>query len=122
MKAPPLGSQLDPSSDAFVANVEAQTRLVAELRAEVGRAALGGTEASRARHKDRGKLLPRERVDALVDPGSPFVELSPLAAHGMYGGDLHGAGIITGIGLVAGRRCVIVANDATVKGGTYHPI
>ena len=70
----------------------------------------------------RGKLLPRDRVDGLLDPGSPFLELSPLAAHGMYGGDVPGAGIITGIGLVAGRRCVVVANDATVKGGTYHPI
>jgi len=95
---------------------------VAELREVSARTALGGSQASRERHVARGKLLPRDRVDALLDAGSPLLELSPLAAHGMYGGDAPGAGIITGIGLVSGRRCVIVANDATVKGGTYYPI
>ena len=84
--------------------------------------ALGGGERARQRHVDRGKLLPRERVDALLDPGSPFLELSPLAAHGLYDGDAPAAGIITGIGRVAGRECVVVANDATVKGGTYYPM
>src|SRR6202035_4781500 len=83
---------------------------------------LGGPARSRARHVERGKLLPRGRVDSLVDPGSPFLELSPLAAHGLYGGDATGAGIITGVGRVSGRECVIVANDATVKGGTYYPM
>src|SRR3984885_3465150 len=96
--------------------------LVDDLRRELATAALGGSERARARHVGRGKLLPRERVDRLVDPGSPFLELSPLAAHGLYGGDAPGAGIITGVGRVSGRECVIVANDATVKGGTYYPM
>ena len=84
--------------------------------------ALGGGERARQRHVERGKLLPRERVDALLDPGSPFLELSPLAAHGLYDGEAPAAGIITGIGRVSGRECVVVANDATVKGGTYYPM
>src|SRR5207237_9846185 len=77
---------------------------------------------ARTRHAARGKLLPRDRVERLLDPGSPFLELSPLAANGMYDGDIHGAGIITGIGRVSGRECVIVCNDATIKGGTYYPV
>ncbi|MBV9063074.1 MAG: methylcrotonoyl-CoA carboxylase, partial [Alphaproteobacteria bacterium] len=97
-------------------------KLVAELKEKMARAALGGDEKSRKRHTDRGKLLPRERVERLIDPGSPFLELSPLAANGMYEGDIHAAGIITGIGRVMGRECVIVCNDATIKGGTYYPI
>ena len=96
--------------------------LVAELKARQATAALGGDERSRKRHTERGKLLPRDRVERLIDPGSPFLELSPLAAFGMYDGDIHGAGIITGIGRVSGRECVIVCNDATIKGGTYYPI
>jgi 3-methylcrotonyl-CoA carboxylase beta subunit len=100
--------------------------LVAELRQRISTAALGGPERSRQRHVARGKLLPRDRVDTLLDPGSPFLELSPLAANGMYddgGGDAApGAGLITGIGRISGRECVVVANDATVKGGTYYPI
>jgi 3-methylcrotonyl-CoA carboxylase beta subunit len=100
----------------------AHRELVADLQDELAAARLGGSARSRARHVERGKLLPRDRVDALVDPSSPFLELSPLAAHGMYGGDAPGAGMITGIGRVAGRECVIVANDATVKGGTYYPM
>ncbi|GAA2542751.1 carboxyl transferase domain-containing protein [Pseudonocardia hydrocarbonoxydans] len=96
--------------------------LVDDLRTRLATAALGGSERSRARHLERGKLLPRDRVDSLVDPSSPFLELSPLAAHDMYGGDAPGAGMITGVGRVAGRECVIVANDATVKGGTYYPM
>src|SRR6187397_2258296 len=94
--------------------------LVDELRDVTARTSLGGSESARERHVSRGKLLPRDRVDALLDAGSPFLELSPLAANGMYGGDAPAAGIITGIGRVAGRRCVVVANDATVKGGTYY--
>jgi 3-methylcrotonyl-CoA carboxylase beta subunit len=96
--------------------------LVDELRQRLAVAALGGPERSRQRHLARGKLLPRERVDALLDPGSPFLELSPLAANGMYDDEAPGAGLITGIGRVGGRECVVVANDATVKGGTYCPI
>ena len=96
--------------------------LVAELREHLARARLGGGEAARRRHLERGKLLARDRVDRLLDPGSPFLELSPLAAHGMYDGAVPCAGIVTGIGRVVGRECVIVANDATVKGGTYYPI
>lgn len=97
-------------------------RLVAELQSKLAVAALGGNERARERHVSRGKLLPRERVDRLLDPGGPFLELSPLAATGMYGDESPGAGIITGIGRVSGRECVIVANDATVKGGTYYPM
>lgn len=97
-------------------------RLVAELNTKLRTAALGGSEHSRQRHVARGKLLPRDRVDRLLDPGSPFLELSPLAADGMYDDECPGAGIITGIGRVSGRECVIVANDATVKGGTYYPV
>ena len=97
-------------------------RLVGELNAKLAAAALGGNERARERHVSRGKLLPRERVDRLLDPGTPFLELAPLAAGGMYGDESPGAGIITGIGRVSGRECVIVANDATVKGGTYYPM
>ena len=100
----------------------AHRALVADLRAELAQAALGGPERARTRHVERGKLLPRDRVNELVDPFSPFLELSPLAAHGMYGDEAPGAGIITGVGRVSGRVCVIVANDATVKGGTYFPM
>ena len=96
--------------------------LIAQLREKLAVAALGGPERARERHVSRGKLLPRDRVDGLLDPGSPFLELSPLAADGMYDDESPGAGIITGIGRVSGRECVIVANDATVKGGTYYPI
>ena len=97
-------------------------QLVRELRDKLAAAALGGSEKSRERHVARGKLLPRDRVDELLDTGSPFLELSPLAANGMYDDECPGAGMIAGIGRVAGRECVIVANDATVKGGTYYPI
>jgi len=117
-----LGTAVNPGSDEFRANQTANLKLIADLSQRLEAAALGGGERSRIRHVDRGKLLPRDRVDRLLDPGSPFLELSPLAAGGMYDGDAPGAGIITGIGRVAGRECVIVANDATVKGGTYYPI
>ncbi len=98
------------------------TALVEDLRQQVQTVKEGGGQRSRARHLGRGKLLPRERIRRLLDPGSPFLELSQLAAHGMYGGEVPSAGIITGIGRVMGRECVVVANDATVKGGTYYPI
>src|SRR5664279_517341 len=119
---PMLSSMCDPESDSFRRNVMAMAGLVAALRNERVTAAVGGPPAARDRHVSRGKLLPRDRVDALLDPGSPFLELSPMAAHGMYRGEVPGAGIITGIGRVAGQPCMVVANDATVKGGTYHPI
>ena len=118
----PLRSAADPSTEAFQRNSAAHTELVADLRVQLATAALGGDERSRTRHKERGKLLPRERVDTLVDPASPFLELSPMAAHGLYDGDAPAAGIITGVGRVSGREVVIVANDATVKGGTYYPM
>ena len=104
------------------ANDAAQRALAAELRAKLEAAAVGGPESSRRRHLDRGKLLPRGRVDELLDEGSPFLELSPLAADGMYDDECPGAGIITGIGLVHGRHVMVVSNDATVKGGTYYPV
>src|SRR5207244_2786177 len=103
-------------------NAEAMKALVADLRAKLDTAMQGGSEEARARHVARRKLLARERVNLLLDPGTPLLELSPLAAHGMYGGDVHSASIITGIGRVSGRECVIVANDATIKGGTYYPM
>ena len=117
-----LSSAIDTGSAEFRGNAEKMRALVAELQARRAEAALGGSEKSRERHVARGKLLPRERVMNLIDPGSPFLELSPLAAFGMYGGDVHAAGVITGIGRVEGRECMIVANDATIKGGSYHPM
>jgi len=122
MGAPVLHSRADPASGQFRANLEAHTALAAQLRLRLERAAAGGTEAARERHRSRGKLLPRERVDAVIDPASPLLELSPLAAEDMYDDEAPGAGIITGIGRVAARECVVVANDATVKGGTYYPV
>ncbi|HEV7934034.1 MAG TPA: carboxyl transferase domain-containing protein [Actinomadura sp.] len=117
-----LGTRADPTSEAYKRNAEQNLGLVAELRDRLARAGRGGPERARERHVSRGKLLPRDRVDGLLDPGSPFLELSPLAAEGMYDDEAPGAGIITGIGRVSGRECVIVANDATVKGGTYYPV
>ncbi|MBS0471670.1 MAG: methylcrotonoyl-CoA carboxylase [Proteobacteria bacterium] len=117
-----LKSSISPNTPTFKSNAAAMDALVAELRARQSTAALGGDERARRRHTERGKLLPRERVERLLDPGSPFLELSPLAAFGMYEGDIHAAGIITGIGRVSGRECVIVCNDATIKGGTYYPV
>src|SRR5574338_1570867 len=96
--------------------------LVADLRAKVAQVELGGGERARAKHTERGKLLPRERIRQLLDVGAPFLELSQLAAHGMYGGEVPSAGILTGIGRVSGIECVVVANDATVKGGSYYPL
>ncbi|MER3547421.1 MAG: methylcrotonoyl-CoA carboxylase [Rhodanobacteraceae bacterium] len=117
-----LTSQIDPKSQEFRGNATRMSELVGDLRAQLSRAAEGGGEKARAKHTARGKLLPRERIRALLDPGSPFLELSPLAAHGMYDGAAPAAGIITGIGRVHHVECVVVANDATVKGGTYFPI
>jgi 3-methylcrotonyl-CoA carboxylase beta subunit len=117
-----LRTHANPGSEEFRANLEANQALVEDLQAELERVRQGGGERARQRHVDRGKLLPRDRVDRLLDPGAPFLELSALAAHGLYDGEAPGAGIITGIGRVSGRECVIVANDATVKGGTYYPM
>src|SRR5271169_83903 len=117
-----IASKIDARSPEFAANRAAMQPLVDDLRATLQRNALGGSTAARAKHIKAGKLLARERIDSLLDPGSPFLELSPLAAHGVYGVDLPGAGLITGIGRVSGRECVVVANDPTVKGGTYYPL
>ena len=117
-----IQSRINPRSDEFRRNADAMGALVADLRARVAQVSAGGGPAARDKHVARGKLLPRERVRQLLDPGSPFLELSQLAAWDMYGGECPGGGIITGIGRVAGRECVIVANDATVKGGTYYPM
>jgi len=122
MPVTPLRSSADTASEAFKRNHAANSALAAELRDKLETAARGGSDRARDRHVSRGKLLPRDRVDTLTDPGSPFLELSPLAADGMYDGDAPAAGIITGVGRVEGRECVIVANDATVKGGTYYPM
>nr|WP_245348782.1 carboxyl transferase domain-containing protein [Paeniglutamicibacter psychrophenolicus] len=115
-------SSVDTTDPGFVQNAERQSGLVQELRTRLARAALGGSEKSRQRHLDRGKLLPRERVNALLDEGSPFLEIAPLAAEEMYGGECPGAGVIAGIGLVHGRHVLVISNDATVKGGTYFPM
>ena len=122
MSAPVLASALDPASPEAKARDAHNRALAAELRARVAQAALGGDERSRQRHVSRGKLLPRDRVERLLDPGSPFLEVGQLAANGMYGDEVPGAGIIAGIGRVSGRQCMIFANDATVKGGTYFPM
>ncbi len=122
MSGPVLDTALAPDSEAFRANAAHNRALADQLRADVAAAALGGGDASRARHVGRGKLLPRDRVDHLLDAGSPFLEIAQLAAHGLYGGDVAGAGIVAGIGRVHGRQVMIAANDATVKGGTYFPL
>jgi 3-methylcrotonyl-CoA carboxylase beta subunit len=117
-----LESRLNPRADDFRAAADAMRALVADLKAKVAKIAEGGGEDARQKHAARGKLLPRERVQLLLDPGTPFLELSQLAAYGMYSDEAPCGGIITGVGRVAGRECVIVCNDATVKGGTYYPI
>ena len=119
---PVIDTRLDPRDATFVRNSEAMAALVADLRAKVSVIEQGGGEVSRQRHTGRGKLLPRERVATLLDPGSPFLEFSQFAAWGMYDDNIAAAGIITGIGRVAGRECVVICNDATVKGGTYYPL
>jgi len=119
---PVLQTRLNPRSAEFAANAQAMQALVADLRARLAQVAQGGGEAARAKHTARGKLLPRERVAALLDPGSPFLEIAPLAALGLYDDAAPGAGLIVGIGRVSGRECMVVCNDATVKGGTYFPL
>ena len=119
---PVLTSSVNAKSAAFRNNEEHHRNLSGELRRRLEEASLGGPTTARERHAARGKLLPRDRVEALLDPGAPFLELSPLAAAGMYDDECPAAGLITGVGVVAGRRCVVVANDATVKGGTYYPM
>ena len=117
-----LRSEIKTRSEEFRANHAHMTSLVAELREKTAATSLGGSEAARKKYTDRGKLLVRDRVDTLLDPGTPFLELSPLAANGLYSNDVPSAGVVAGIGRVSGRECVIVANDATVKGGTYYPL
>src|SRR6478752_1541654 len=117
-----LSSSIDKNGAEFRANSERMQALVSELQARRGEAALGGSEKARERHIGRGKLLPRDRVMNLIDPGSPFLELSPLAANGMYEDAIHGAGLITGVGRIEGRECMVVCNDSTIKGGTYYPM
>ncbi|CDO61465.1 Methylcrotonyl-CoA carboxylase carboxyl transferase subunit [Candidatus Phaeomarinobacter ectocarpi] len=119
---PKLKSSIQTKSSSFKENAAAMQGLIADLETKTAQASLGGNERSRDRHVSRGKLLPRDRVARLLDPGTPFLELSPLAANGMYDDDIHAAAIITGIGRVSGRECMIVCNDATIKGGTYYPI
>ncbi|MFC7738059.1 carboxyl transferase domain-containing protein [Roseomonas sp. GCM10028921] len=117
-----LGTAYDPRSPEAVENAAAMRGLVADLRALADRVRQGGGEAARKKHLSRGKLLPRDRIRALIDPASPFLEIGQLAATGLYKDEVPSAGIITGIGRVSGRECMIVANDATVKGGTYFPL
>ena len=119
---PRLESQINRKDSQFIERDRHHRQLATELQERLASAALGGTERARAKHTERGKLLPRERVRTLLDPGSPLLEVSPLAANGLYDDAAPGAGVIAGIGRVAGLECVIVANDATVKGGTYYPI
>ena len=122
MSAPVLDSIVDLASPEAQARDRHNRALAAELRERVAKAALGGDERSRDRHVSRGKLLPRDRVERLLDPGSPFLEIGQLAANGLYNDEVPAAGIITGIGRVSNRQCMIFANDATVKGGTYFPL
>ena len=117
-----IDSKLDVKGATFAQNRAALAAQVADLRTKIAEIEQGGGDTARARHTARGKLLPRDRVRALLDRGSPFLELSQLAAYGMYDDTIAAAGIVTGIGRVAGRECVIVCNDATVKGGTYYPL
>ncbi|EKF40683.1 carboxyl transferase [Nitratireductor indicus C115] len=117
-----LQSQLSPSSDAFKANAERMRTLVAETARKAAEIALGGPAEARERHVKRGKLLPRERLAQLLDVGAPFLEIGQFAAYDMYGGDIASAGMIAGVGRIEGRECVVVVNDATVKGGTYYPL
>ncbi|TMH37566.1 MAG: methylcrotonoyl-CoA carboxylase [Betaproteobacteria bacterium] len=119
---PVIETKLDPRDATFTRNRAAMAQLVVDLKAKVAQIEQGGGEAARSRHIGRGKLLPRERVRSLLDPGSPFLEFSQFAAYGMYEDAIAAAGVITGIGRVSGRECVVVCNDATVKGGTYYPM
>src|SRR5215213_2119354 len=122
MSAPRIDSKIATDGDEFRARAKHNRALAEKLRADVAQAALGGNEKSRQRHVSRGKLLPRDRVERLLDPGSPFLEIGQLAACDMYEGEVPGAGMIAGIGRVSGKQVMIVCNDATVKGGTYYPL
>jgi 3-methylcrotonyl-CoA carboxylase beta subunit len=117
-----IGNSIERNSEDFRANADKMVALVSDLQSRRAKAALGGPERSRERHISRCKLLPRVRVMQLIDPGSPFLELSPLAANGLYDDDINGAGLITGIGRIEGRECLVVCNDATIQGGTYYPM
>ena len=117
-----LTSAIDTKSDSFRENAAAMDGLLEELRSKTAEAAMGGSERSREKHLSRGKLLPRERVERLLDPGAPFLEIGALAANGMYEGNVHGAGVIAGIGRVEGREVMVVCNDPTIKGGAYYPM
>ena len=122
MSAPVLDTKLLPDGDGFRANAVHNRALADELRSKVAAAAQGGSESARDKHVARGKLLPRDRVERLLDPGSPFLEIGQLAANGLYRDEVPGAGVIAGIGRVSDRQVMIVCNDATVKGGTYFPV
>lgn len=119
---PVIESRINPRSQAFIDNARAMQEQVDDLQQQLTKTALGGSESARAKHLARGKLLPRDRVERLLDPGTPFLELSPMAAHNVYDNAAPGAGLITGIGRISGTECMIVCNDATVKGGTYYPL
>ncbi|MGH8161319.1 MAG: carboxyl transferase domain-containing protein, partial [Gammaproteobacteria bacterium] len=119
---PIIKSTIDRNGKEFAANREHMETLVADLRETLAKTALGGSERSRKKHLDRGKLLARDRIEALLDPGSPFLELSALAATGLYDDAAPAAGVVAGIGRIHGREVMVVANDATVKGGTYFPM
>jgi 3-methylcrotonyl-CoA carboxylase beta subunit len=122
VSAPVLGTNINADSEEYRTRSTHNRALAEALRDAVAEAALGGNEKSRERHTSRGKLLPRERVERLLDPGSPFLEIGQLAANDLYEGEVPGAGLICGIGRVSGRQCMILCNDATVKGGTYYPM
>src|SRR6187551_2904116 len=122
MSAPRIDSKISPDSEEFRARFEPNRALAERLRGDVAEAANGGPQKHRERHVARGKLLPRERVERLLDPGAPFLEIGQLAACDMYEGEVPGAGMIAGIGRVSGKQVMIVCNDATVKGGTYYPM
>ena len=119
---PVLTSKINPRSEAFKASAGLMQQLLADLNARLALIAQGGGDVARARHTARGKLLPRDRVEMLLDPDTPFLELAPLAALDIYDNAAPGAGLITGIGRVSGVECLVVCNDATVKGGTYYPL
>ena len=119
---PVLTSVFNAQTEEAKANRQAWQSLIDDLQNQRRIAAQGGPERARARHVARGKLLPRDRVSRLLDAGSPFLEIGGLAAHGLYDGDIHAAGMIAGIGRVAGRDVMIVCNDSTIKGGTYYPV
>ena len=115
-------SAIQTRTEEFRANTERMSGLVATLREKTANIAQGGPQATRKRYTERGKLLVRDRIDLMLDPGTAFLELSALAANGLYGDDVPSAGVVTGVGRISGSECVIVANDATVKGGTYYPL